>query len=194
MAIYPPGKRDRHNRRLTSTARNIAVMLSLTAMVDMFTVLVVFLLQNYNTTGEVLYIPKEVQLPKASAIKELKPAHVITVSEKEVLLDSIPVSTFIEVKEQKDWMIRSLYNKVVEALRQDEIEYQKGLRSALKTVVQGAKPSGQSVPDESRRKVTVQADKSIDFLSIKKVMYTATEAGVVEINFAVIQKEKPKID
>ena len=37
--------------------RDVTALLSLTAMVDMFTVLVIFLLQNYNTTGEILYIP-----------------------------------------------------------------------------------------------------------------------------------------
>lgn len=192
MAIFAPGIRDRKNRKITSKNTNIAAMLSLTAMVDMFTVLVVFLLQNYNSTGEVLYLPKEVQLPKASSTKELKPAHVITVSEKEILLDNVAVASFIEVKEQKDWMVKSLFNRLVEALRQDEIEYQASLSKTIKNVVAGAKPAGQAISEESRRKVTVQADKSIDFLSIKKVMYTATEAGVVEINFAVIQKEKPQ--
>ncbi len=196
MAIYAPGRRTRHNKSITSGQRNIVAMLSLTAMVDMFTVLVVFLLQNYNTTGEVLYIPKEVQLPKASSTKELKPAHVVTVSEKEILLDNVSVTSFVEIKEQKDWMIKPLYNRVVEALRQDEIDYQKGLRTQLRNAVSGAKSaaSGKAVAEESRRKVTVQADKGIDFLSIKKVMYTATEAGVVEINFAVIQREKPTVE
>lgn len=195
MAIYPPGIRNRHNKRINTTTRNMVASLSLTAMVDMFTVLVVFLLQNYNTTGEVLYIPKEVQLPKASSTKELKPAHVVTVSEKEILLDNVSISNFVDVKEQKDWMIKPLYNRIVEALRQDEIDYQKGLRTQLRNAVSGAKgPNGKPVAEESRRKVTVQADKGIDFLSIKKVMYTATEAGVVEINFAVIIKEKPKLE
>ena len=191
MAIHAPGIRDRRNKSGKGYRKNIVAVLTLTAMVDMFTVLVVFLLQNYNSTGEVLYIPKEVQLPKASSTKELKPAHVITVSEKEILLDNVHISAFVEVKEQKEWMVTALYNKVVEALREDEINYQKGIGAAIKNVV-GATQGGKPVPAESRRKVTVQADKLIDFLSIKKVMYTATEAGVVEINFAVIQKDKLK--
>jgi biopolymer transport protein ExbD len=36
-------------------------------------------------------------------------------------------------------------------------------------------------------KITIQADKSVDFLTVKKVMYTVTEAGIAEINFAVIK-------
>ena len=41
----------------------------------------IFLLQSYNTTGEVIHIPKEVELPKATAVKELFPAHVVIVSD-----------------------------------------------------------------------------------------------------------------
>lgn len=193
MAIFTPGKRDRHNRPFSNTKKNVVATLTLTAMVDMFTVLVVFLLQNYKTTDTVLYIPQTVQLPKASSTKELKPAHVITVSPQEITLDNMPIVSFQEVKEQKDWMIKPLFARVQEALKQDEIDYNQGLRNQLRNVVAGAKQN-QAVPEESRRKVTVQADKGIDFLTLKKVMYTATEAGVVEINFAVIQEPKPKIE
>jgi biopolymer transport protein ExbD len=35
--------------------------------------------------------------------------------------------------------------------------------------------------------MTIQADQKIDFLTLKKVMYTATEAGIVQINFAVLK-------
>lgn len=193
MAIFVPGRRDRHNRTSNNTKRNVVATLTLTAMVDMFTVLVVFLLQNYKTTDTVLYIPQTVQLPKASSTKELKPAHIITISPQEVILDNQTIVSFTEVKEQKDWMIKSLYARVQEALKQDDIDYKAGIGNQLRNVVAGSK-ANQAVAEESRRKVTVQADKGIDFLTIKKVMYTATEAGVIEINFAVIQEPKPKIE
>lgn len=99
MAIQRPGERHRYHNILSKRKgkRDVTALLSLTAMVDMFTVLVIFLLQNYNTTGEILYIPKEVVLPKASSVKELKPAHVVTISAKEILLDKDVVATFDEV-------------------------------------------------------------------------------------------------
>src|SRR3990167_2014447 len=100
MAIFRPGQRYRNHNILKRRGgkRGVTAMLSLTAMVDMFTVLVIFLLQNYNTTGEILFIPKEVVLPKAANVKELKPAFVVTISNKEVLLDKTRVATFDEVK------------------------------------------------------------------------------------------------
>ena len=57
MAIHAPGRRARNNKRAMGPKRNAVASLSLTALVDMFTVLTIFLLQNYNSTGEVIHIP-----------------------------------------------------------------------------------------------------------------------------------------
>ena len=189
MAIYAPGKRSRNNR-MSKTSRKIVAQLSLTAMVDMFTVLVVFLLMNYRTTETVLYIPKEVELPTASETKELKPAHVVTVSPKEILIDQERVASFGEVRDQRDWMVINLRNRLVEMFRQDELEHESKLAVQLKraTLVD---PRDAEREKAALRKITIQADKDIDFLTIKKIMYTVTEAGAQEINFAVIIVPKP---
>src|SRR5450432_2079108 len=93
MPIYVPGKRDpRHKNRIVISKRTVITGLSLTSMVDMFTILVVFLLQNYSSTGEILNIPKDIHLPKASQIKELKPAHVVTISVTGIILDKDTVA------------------------------------------------------------------------------------------------------
>ncbi len=192
MPIYAPGKRYVRCSRVMDTGRakrNIVAMLSLTAMVDMFTVLTIFLLQNYNATGAVIHIPEKVILPKASAVKELQPAHVVTITPDFILLDNNQVVEYIQVKDQKDWMIRPLYNLVRDALQKDEIEYRKTLKQTLKGVMNPEDKEVQSLKEEQLRKITVQADKDIDFLTIKKVMFTITEAGSKEINFAVIQEE-----
>jgi biopolymer transport protein ExbD len=193
MAIFAPGRRSKSNRSLTNKKRNIVAVLSLTAMVDMFTVLTVFLLQNYKVTGEILHIPKDVQLPSASAVKELKPAHIVTVNKKEILLDEKPVAKFFDVKEQKDWIVQGLYAPLSTAIRQDEMRFSQSIKNTIQQAVAGAKGTLQSNPDNFR-KVTVQADKSIDILTIKKIMATLTEAGASEINFAVIQSEKPQVN
>ena len=191
MAIYPPGRRTRSNRMKKVSSRKMVAQLSLTAMVDMFTVLVVFLLMNYRTTETVLYIPKEVHLPEASETKELKPAHVVTISSKEILIDREVVASFREVYDQKGWMVINLRNRLIEMFREAEIEYETRLRTQLRQ----ATLTDSEVFEKERenlRKVTIQADKDIDFLTIKKVMYTVTEAGAREINFAVIVQPPPE--
>jgi len=190
MPIHVPGQRHRYSRLLSKRKgkREVTAVLSLTAMVDMFTVLVVFLLQNFGSDQGVLYIPKEVTLPKASQIKELKPAVVVTISTKEILIDKTVVATFDQVKAQKEWMIEPLRAGLVEAIKAAKEKQEAQFQAKFREVVDSAKGGPPEDPN-GWNKVTVQADKGMDFLTVKKVMYTVTEAGAGEINFAVT-KEK----
>ena len=187
MAIYAPGRRDRHNRPLKEGGRSIVAMLSLTAMVDMFTVLAVFLLQNYNVTGEVIEIPDKVELPKAQQVKELQPAHVVVIDRAHVSLDKDVVADFVKVKEQQDWMIDGLSLKLRTVFAEDEKKRRAQALGNLKDVVDNNRGTPHDPADD--RRVTVQAHKTIDVLTVKKVMYTLQESGASEINFAVMKDE-----
>lgn len=186
MAIFRPGERHRYHNILSKRKgkRDVTALLSLTAMVDMFTVLVIFLLQNYNATGEILYIPKEVVLPTASSVRELKPSHVVTISNKEVLLDKDTVATFEEVAAAEDWSIPRLKDQLAEALQRKRAEQESKLQAKIRDAVDATRGEAEEDPN-AWSKVTIQADKDVDFLTIKKVLFTVTEAGAGEINFAV---------
>lgn len=190
MAIHKPGQRHRYHNILKRRGgkRSVTAILSLTAMVDMFTVLVIFLLQNYNTTGEILYIPKEVTLPKANRVLELKPSLVITVSSKEVLIDTTPVATFEEVKASTDWVIPRLRDEAKVLIEKARTEQEAKLQNKLNKVVSTTLGNEEEDP-EAWRKVTIQADKDIDYLTLKKIMYSVYEAGGGPINFAVAKDE-----
>lgn len=187
MAIQIPGKRDRRGKKLNAK-RSVVAVLSLTAMVDLFTVLVVFLLQNYATTGEILDIPEGVRLPIAKSVKDLKPANVIIVSEKEIRLNNEKVADYASIKAQQDWeipVLRELIEVVIKKGESEKRDITNRLRSAVEKIKTGDKPIEDEI--EAFRKITIQADKEIDFLTLKKVMYTATESGIIEINFAVLK-------
>ncbi len=194
MAIYPPGQKFRHSKILSRKEgkRGVVVTLSLTAMVDMFTVLVIFLLQNYNTTGEVLYIPKEVSLPKAEKVKDLKPAVVVTISNMQILVDKDQVATFKQVKEQQDWLIAPLELKVRQAIAAAKVKFESKLPNRIQNVMKGGQSNLKDLPAElpEWNKVTIQSDRGIDFMTIKKVLFTVTEAGAGEINFAVLKEKR----
>jgi len=189
MAIYKPGQRYRYHNILKrrGSKRAVTVVLSLTAMVDMFTVLAIFLLQNYNTTGEVLHMPKEVTLPKASRVLELKPSLVITISAKEVLIDKTHVATFEEVKNSINWVIPNLRDLTKMHIEKAKSEYEAKLQNKFAKVV--GKTVGREKEEQNAwKKVTIQADKAIDYLTLKKIMYSIYEAGGGPINFAVTKE------
>jgi biopolymer transport protein ExbD len=189
MAIHTPGIKFRHSRLLSKAGgkRNVVAILSLTAMVDMFTVLVIFLLPNY---GEVLFIPKEVILPQAEKIKELKPATIITISEKEVYVNGDVAITYDELRASEQWLNEPLKLRVEAALQEAKVKYEESLKKRLQDVIQAARGENEETPEvkEPWRKITVQADKGMDFLAVKKVLLTVSEAGAGEINFAVVKR------
>lgn len=187
MPIRVPGKRDRHGRK-GSSKRSAVAVLQLTAMVDMFTVMVVFLLQNYATTNQVLPISDSVDLPAAAEVKELQPSNVVVVSPEGVTMNNELVATFSDLKAQEDWLVVGLEKKIKDAIQAGEAK-KNSLGQKIRAAVSEAK-SGEPPKEEidDFLKITIQADKLVDFLSVKKVMYTVTEAGVLEINFAVLKK------
>lgn len=191
MAIFVPGLR-KHGRAARGK-RSAVVSLNMTAMVDMFTVMCVFLLQNYATTNQVLPMPDKVNLPAAHEVKELKPSNVVIIGEDGILLNNFRVADFRAVKEQEDWMIQPLVEQLKKAVEEGE-KKKKSLGSQLKKAVATAKPGEKPVDEvDDFLKITVQSDKDVDFLTVKKVMYSVTQAGMREINFAVMKKadEKP---
>ena len=192
MAIFVPGLRTKRNRPISKGARSVVAMLSMTALVDMFTVLAVFLLQNYQTTGEVLEINDKVILPKASAVKEIKAATVVTISKTSIQVNKETVAAFQGVKEQEDWMILPLKQKLQDAFKELDNHRRVVGFGAIKQAVDSAKEKSVKQEKEDDTRVTVQADKGIDFLTLKKVMYTVTESGASQINFAVLKEEKKK--
>lgn len=181
-----------------SAKRNTVVVLSLTAMVDMFTVLTIFLLQNFKV--DAIKLKQNVPLPEASAVKKLKPAHVVVVTQDKIYVDETAVADFRTVKEQQDWVVVALKEGLEKKIKETKEKSQSTLKEQLKsTLSQNKKMTPEEIEEEEREKktdwgrITVQADKEIDFLTIKKVLYTATEAGATLINFAVSQKSKDEV-
>jgi biopolymer transport protein ExbD len=195
MAIYAPGQKFRRHRLLSkgNAKRSLVVALSLTAMVDMFTVLVIFLLQNYNQTGQIIEIPKGVMLPKAEVVKELEPSVVVSITPTAIMIDNEEVADIKQIRATSDWMIPSLAERAMFYLKQAKMKYESALpvavQRALRTNQREQNQAGQEVKDPWNR-ITVQADRALDFLTLKKVMYTLSESGVREINFAVLREEQ----
>ena len=181
MPIYAPGIRK--GRHVKSSKRDVVAVLQLTAMVDMFTVLVVFLLQNYASTDQILPIYDKVSLPQATEVKEIKPSHVVILSEGEVTLNEDNLGLLNEQTSERDWIFPPLQTKMKELLKLA----QSGGNSFLLAQLKRIQDDEGGIRKNAPFRVTIQADEKTDFLAVKKIMYTLTDAGVKEMNFAVIK-------
>lgn len=159
-------KNTRRLKRMARTKRH-KTGLHLTSLMDVFTILVFFLLVNQSTV-EVIEPPKEIKLP--DSVVEAKPRQTVTilVSGDAVLVQGEPVVSIEDILGTKDENIGPVGDKLTE-LRDNII----GLNTA--TVAKS-------------NEVTILADKAIPFKVLKKLMSTCTNTGYTKISLAVNQK------
>jgi biopolymer transport protein ExbD len=143
--------------------------LNLTSLMDVFTILVFFLL--FHASGsEVLEAPKQIKLP--DSVVETKPREtvVIMVSPERVVVQGKAVMNTPELLDVKMTTVA----EITERLKQLERNI---IGISTKTVVES-------------KEVTILADKTIPFRALKKIMSTCTGSGYGKISLAVIQKAK----
>ncbi len=91
-----------------STRKKLLVAtLTLTAMVDMFSVLVIFLLQTFSVSPETL-ITKGVQLPSAKTGQQLADAPVLAIAMDGIFLDQKKIGSSEEVLRQPELLLTGL--------------------------------------------------------------------------------------
>jgi biopolymer transport protein ExbD len=141
--------------------------MNLTSLMDVFTILVFFLLVN-SANSEVLEPPKRISLP--DSVVEAKPREtpVIIVSDKDITVQGEVVATIEEVVNSKIDAIAGISNKLEE----------------LKKNVIGVSTKAIS----ESREVTILSHKKVHFKVLRKVMSSCTYAGYDKISMAVIQK------
>jgi biopolymer transport protein ExbD len=140
--------------------------LNVTPMVDMLMMLVVFLLMSFSASGEILFITKDITLPKAYNSVALDRAPVIAVSGTSIALEGELVMRTGDVDERwySDWKLPP----VIERLER------------MRRLTQEANPDKPFKGD-----VIIQSDGQVQFSVIKMVMFSCAQAGYINVNFAV---------
>ena len=188
MPIHAPGVR--RGSKLHLVKRDVVAVLQLTAMVDLFTVLVVFLLQNYAVTDQILPLSDDLALPQAQAIKELKPSHVVIFSNGEITLNTENLGSLEEGTSSQKWVYTPLKERMIELIRTSQAGTDNFLLAQLKKIKEATNEEEEKITEKAPFRVTIQADENTEFVYIKRIMFTLAEAGIKEMNFAVIQKPK----
>ena len=160
----------KNTRRIKRMARNRPKItkMNLTSLMDVFTILVFFLLVNSATT-EVLEAPKQIKLPNSAIETKPRETVVIFVSPNEVLVQGEPVAL------------------VADILALDGTQPVAGIGERLNELTQSIIGINTQVVAESQE-VTILADRSVPFNVVKKVMSTCTSEGYTRISLAVMQK------
>lgn len=157
------------SRRIKRMSRNRVTVpkMNLTSLMDVFTILVFFLLVNSATT-EVLETPKQITLPASVVEEKPRETVVIFISPEEVTVQGEAVASTREIAAFEGQDIAPIAERLAE----------------LNESVIGL--STQAVAKS--QEVTILADRSVPFTVIKRVMSTCTSEGFAQISLAVLQK------
>src|SRR5690606_8405644 len=165
-----PGKRLMRSRVFGSgfgqSKKDTNVELNLVSMIDVFVLLVIFLIQQFSADGDLLFMTDKIKMPEAANYQQLERAPVIQISPDEITLEGMIIATTTEIEGQELWNIPKL---------EEELRDQK---KAFESV--------RAAGEEFKGDVNIQADVAVPFKILKKVMYSANQAGYFNINFAVL--------
>jgi biopolymer transport protein ExbD len=179
MAIVTPGKRpcDRigqskvFGKKFVRAKRGLYAALTLTSLVDVMTIIVIFLLMNFSANGEVLYMSKDIRLPDAYHGSQLERAPVISVSAEAVTFDGKMLLNTGDLERGDVLNVPELEDALRDEKRRYEVIHQNDADHPFRGLV------------------NVQADRRIPFRVIKRVMFACNQSGFANINFAALSRE-----
>lgn len=149
----------RHRAR---TGLRASASVNLISMMDILTVLLLFLLKSYSAGGEVMVPQPGVKLPESTAEAAPRASLVVSIDGDAIQLGSEKVATVAEVAASGDAGIPALAERLPAAV----------------APAAGAKGTA----------VTIQGDRTIEYSVLRKVMFTLGQRGYDNVSLAVLRK------
>jgi biopolymer transport protein ExbD len=147
-----------------------------TSLMDVFTIILLYLMKNYSAEGSILTNADNLVLP--NSISNKRPTEVtlqISVADDIVCVDNTPCCPTDDVRkipqENPDPIAQKLFERLDAKYKQE----QEMVRVGSLNKVEG--------------KITIQVDKNVDFDTVYKIMNTCGKVGYNNMNFAVMQRE-----
>lgn len=163
--------RNRGRRRFREV-----IDIDITSLLDILVILLVFLLKSYNSSGVILNVPKGIELPKSESLSQNTSGVIIQASPEKIWVDNEEIID-LEKSTRRHFdhggrRIVPLYNELV---KKKEI-----IIKTSKTTPGAKKFSGV---------INLIVDKSFKYSFLKKIMYTAADAGFKQYKFVVLGQE-----
>ena len=160
-------KQNRRMKRMARARNQKKPTLNLVSLMDVFTILVFFLLVN-SSSSDVMEPPKNIKLPESVVDSKPRETIIVLVTEENVLVQGDVVMSTADVIASKDSVMQPIQDRLLQ-------QQKKVIGFNTRTVAQS-------------KEVTVLAHRSLPFKLLKKVMSSCTSAGYGKISLAVVQK------
>jgi biopolymer transport protein ExbD len=163
---------SRRRRFALDIKNNSTFSLNITSMTDMFTLLLVFLLQNFSTSSVEIKSIEGLKLPTSNSYKN--PVDILQVS---VSLEDIRVS---------DKIVAKIGNRQIASADVDpqDSNFIQPLFKELQARAQD--PKSKKNDDQDNGQILLQADQNLPYQTLRKVMYTASMAGFPHVKLITV--------
>jgi len=149
--------------------RNKQSAINLVSLMDIFTILVFFLLVSSSNVQQ-LPNSKDISLPTSVAEKAPKETLVIAITQDSIIVQGVKVSNIANVLASSEILIPGL---------EQELKFQ-----SSRSVVTPKSSKGRSV--------TIMGDENIPYQLLRKILATCRQTSYTHIAFAAVQKAKGK--
>jgi biopolymer transport protein ExbD len=147
-----------------------------TSLLDVFTIILLYLMKNYSAEGSILTNADNLILP--NSISNKRPTEVtlqIAVADDIVTVDNTPCCPTDDIRKIPQENPDPVVPKLLERLEAKYDQEKEMVKSGSLNDMQG--------------KITIQVDKNIDFDTVYKIMNTCGKVGYNNMNFAVMERE-----
>lgn len=150
-----PARREKRRRSPVGS-------LTLTSLVDILTILLIFLLKSFSPEGALLHAAQNVELPETTSEEGVTEGDlVIALSDRELTLGETSVAVATELHQGGPLLLPTLASALDEA--------------------SGGDPAG--------RRILIEGDKAVPFRLLYRVLFTCHQAGYDDLALAAFQKD-----
>jgi biopolymer transport protein ExbD len=136
----------------------------MTSLIDILTLLLVFLIQSYSAEGNLITPSTDLQLPLSSSEVLPKPALTLEITNTDVIGDNKKLSAISTFSSSESLLIAPVFKW---------LSHKKA--AAASTVI-------------AQKPVIIQCDRAVPFNVVKRVMYTCSKAGFSNFSVLVVEE------
>ncbi len=136
----------------------------LTSLIDVMTILLVFLIKSFSVEGNLITPSHDLELPVSTSQKPPKPMLSLEITKSSVISEGEIIAEIDQFKNSDSLLIPFL---------RDWMLVQKSKSDDAKSVTE----------------VLIQSDRNIEFNVVKRVMYTCSKAGFSDFSVLVLEEE-----
>jgi biopolymer transport protein TolR len=133
----------------------------MTSLIDILTLLLVFLIQSFNAEGTLITPSSDLQLPQSSSKKQPSPSMMLEITRDAVVAEGRQLAANRSFAGSGDLLIRNVYNWLLS--KKDRLAAE-------------------------QKQIIIQCDRDLEFNIVKRVMYTCSKAGFTDFSVLVIEE------